>query len=105
MSGEMYHLVPAGPNSSAPPCPADGTGPVAELDRQFAQLQLPVIVLLLFVCIFGTVGNLLVITVSVHRRRKSSATVFILALAGVDLLISAVAVPMRVFSYFRYSYR
>ncbi|CAH1268920.1 ADRB2 [Branchiostoma lanceolatum] len=100
----MYHLVPVAPNSSVPPCPADGAGPVAELDRRFAQQQLPVIVLLLLVCIFGTVGNLLVITVSVHRRRKSSATVFILALAGVDLVISAVAVPMRVFSYFRYSY-
>ncbi|XP_035678844.1 probable G-protein coupled receptor No18 [Branchiostoma floridae] len=104
MSGELRSLVPVPPNTSVLPCPLDGTGPVAELDRQIAHQQLPVIVLLLLVCILGTVGNLLVILVSIHRRRKSSATVFILALAGVDLFISAVTIPMRVFSYFHYSF-
>ncbi|XP_078606800.1 alpha-2 adrenergic receptor-like [Branchiostoma floridae x Branchiostoma japonicum] len=104
MSGELRSLVPVPPNTSAPPCPLDGTGPVAELDRQIAHQQLPVIVLLLLVCILGTVGNLLVILVSIHRRRKSSATVFILALAAVDFFISAVTIPMRVFSYFHYSF-
>ncbi|XP_078603880.1 uncharacterized protein LOC144877709 [Branchiostoma floridae x Branchiostoma japonicum] len=97
-------LIPVGPNTTFPACPVDGTGPVADLDRRVARQQLPVIVLLLLVCIIGTIGNLLVIIVNIRRRKKSSATVFILALAALDFFICAVTIPMRVFAYFRYTF-
>ncbi|XP_066289145.1 chemerin-like receptor 1 [Branchiostoma lanceolatum] len=89
-------------NATCLPVPQDTLN--ALLDRTYARQMFPVIVYLLVLCPVGALGNLLVILVNGARRNKSSSTCFILALAGADFLISAVVVPMKVFSYYHITY-
>ncbi|CAH1270833.1 HTR1A [Branchiostoma lanceolatum] len=89
-------------NATCLPVPQDTLN--ALLDRTYARQMLPVIAYLLVLCPVGALGNLLVILVNGARRNKSSSTRFILALAGADFLISAVVVPMKVFSYYHITY-
>eukprot|EP00058_Branchiostoma_floridae_P002028 XP_002587516.1 hypothetical protein BRAFLDRAFT_99409 [Branchiostoma floridae] len=89
-------------NVTCLPVPQDRLN--ALLDQTFARQMFPVIVYLLVLCPVGALGNLLVLIVNGARQNKSSSTCFILALAGADFLISAVVVPMKVFSYYHITY-
>ncbi|XP_035678835.1 D(4) dopamine receptor-like [Branchiostoma floridae] len=89
-------------NVTCLPVPQDRLN--ALLDQTFARQMFPVIVYLLVLCPVGALGNLLVLIVNGARSNKSSSTCFILALAGADFLISAVVVPMKVFSYYHITY-
>ncbi|CAH1270832.1 ADRA2B [Branchiostoma lanceolatum] len=67
----------------------------AFVDSSFAEDKLHVIVFLGVVCALGTTGNLLVILVNARRKDKSSAAIFVLTLAVVDLFICALKIPLK----------
>ncbi|XP_078606797.1 uncharacterized protein LOC144879329 [Branchiostoma floridae x Branchiostoma japonicum] len=84
-----------GPTAAA--CISFGQDVVNEyVDSSFAKDKHHVIVFLCVVCALGTTGNLLVILVNARRKDKSSATIFVLTLAVVDLFICALKIPLKI---------
>ncbi|CAH1270831.1 AVPR1B [Branchiostoma lanceolatum] len=67
------------------------------LDSQHAEDNIHVTVFLSLVCGLGTMGNFLTVLVSARRREKSSATIFVLTLAVVDLVVCGVVVPLKLY--------
>ncbi|XP_066289147.1 cholecystokinin receptor type A-like [Branchiostoma lanceolatum] len=67
------------------------------LDSQHAEDNIHVTVFLSLVCALGTMGNFLTVLVSARRREKSSATIFVLTLAVVDLVVCGVVVPLKLY--------
>ncbi|XP_019634569.1 PREDICTED: vasopressin V1b receptor-like [Branchiostoma belcheri] len=67
------------------------------LDSLYAGENVHVTVFLSLSCALGTLGNLLTVLVSARRREKSSATIFVLTLAVVDLVVCAVVVPLKLY--------
>ncbi|XP_078690411.1 somatostatin receptor type 4-like [Branchiostoma floridae x Branchiostoma belcheri] len=85
------------PGPTAAKCISFGQDVVnAFVDSSFAKDKLHVVVFLGVVCALGTTGNLLVILVNARRKDKSSATIFVLTLAVVDLFICAVKIPLKI---------
>ncbi|XP_066289146.1 alpha-2C adrenergic receptor-like [Branchiostoma lanceolatum] len=86
----------AGPTAAGDECISFGQDVVnAFVDSSFAEDKLHVIVFLGVVCALGTTGNLLVILVNARRKDKSSAAIFVLTLAVVDLFICALKIPLK----------
>ncbi|XP_035678841.1 neuromedin-K receptor-like [Branchiostoma floridae] len=84
-----------GPTAAA--CISFGQDVVNEfVDSSFAKDKHHVIVFLGVVCALGTTGNLLVILVNTRRKDKSSAAIFVLTLAAVDLFICALKIPLKI---------
>ncbi|XP_066303371.1 probable G-protein coupled receptor No9 [Branchiostoma lanceolatum] len=78
--------------------------PASWFNQQQSQIYLPSLVFLpIFACI-GTVGNVAVAVVYV-KKKKTSASVYILALAAVDLVTCALLIPLDITaSVLQYSY-
>ncbi|XP_035678842.1 vasopressin V1b receptor-like [Branchiostoma floridae] len=67
------------------------------LDSRHAEDNLHVTIFLALICAMGTPGNFLTVLVSARRREKSSATIFVLTLAVIDLAVCGVVVPLKLY--------
>ncbi|RUS78270.1 hypothetical protein EGW08_013961 [Elysia chlorotica] len=70
---------------------------LTSLNGEQAILNLPIISFLLLVAVLGTAGNTCVVYVYRARFRKNSGSYFIMALAILDLLNSALCLPWEIY--------
>ncbi|GFN74410.1 orexin receptor type 2 [Plakobranchus ocellatus] len=74
------------------------THSLGDLNGEQAILNLPVISVLMLLAILGTAGNTCVVYVYRTRFRKNSGSYFIMALAILDLLNSALCLPWEIYT-------
>ena len=75
---------------------ANSTGPDFSSETSLSELYV-VMVLLIILSVFGTIGNFLVLYVFAQKKDRLTSTIFILALAFVDLTTCMVIVPFTVY--------
>ncbi|XP_053396685.1 G-protein coupled receptor 135-like [Mercenaria mercenaria] len=71
-----------------------------EFNRKWANLMIPVEIMMCLFMIAGTLGNVLVLVVYSYRRHKTTANIFIMYLAGIDLTACVVLHPYIIFKLF-----
>ena len=59
---------------------------VDEINHSLAVLMLPVAVFMVILMVVGLCGNLIVVTVFIHKKNKSIANYFMMSLAAIDLI-------------------
>ena len=70
------------------------------LNEEFADLMMPVVALMIVLMIVGIFGNTLVFIVYLHRNHRTTANIFIMYLAGTDLMACVVIHPYVIYKLF-----
>ena len=73
---------------------------LSERNAEAFKMRIPLVSLLVLIAVVGLAGNVLVVMVYSHKYRPCSTTVYILAIAGCDLFINVIAVPMEILSLY-----
>ena len=73
---------------------------VGDLNKQWETLMIPVEVMMLVFMVVGIFGNVLVLLVYSLKRQKSTATIFIMYLASIDLAMCIVLHPYIIYKLF-----
>ncbi|XP_078608080.1 neuropeptides B/W receptor type 2-like [Branchiostoma floridae x Branchiostoma japonicum] len=68
----------------------------SDLNDTHADIHIPIAVILSILCACGTIGNLLVTVVMIGKKQKLSPSYFILNLAVIDGVASAILIPLEV---------
>ena len=75
---------------------------VGELNKLFATLMIPVEVFMVLLLIVGILGNTLVLIVYINRKTRTTAHIFTMYLAGIDLLACSVIHPYVIYKLFNH---
>ena len=73
---------------------------VARLNLEFARLMVPVEVLMVTLMVVGIFGNAMVLIVYIHRNNRTTANIFIMYLAAIDLTACSVIHPYIIYKLF-----
>ena len=73
---------------------------VARLNQEFARLMVPVEVLMVTLMVVGILDNAVVLIVYIHRNNRTTANIFIMYLAGIDLTACSVIHPYIIYKLF-----
>ena len=76
------------------------TRELEKFNRQFAELMVPVEILMVILMVMGIFGNALVLIVYINRRNRTTAHIFIMYLASIDLMACAVIHPYVIYKLF-----
>ncbi|KAI8520047.1 hypothetical protein Bbelb_033040 [Branchiostoma belcheri] len=68
----------------------------SDLNNTHAPVHVPIAIILSILCACGTLGNLLVTVVMIRKKQKRSPSYFILNLAIMDGVASAILIPLEV---------
>ncbi|CAH1269392.1 CCKAR [Branchiostoma lanceolatum] len=68
----------------------------SELNNTHADVHIPIAAFLSVLCVCGILGNLLVIVVMIRKKQKLSSSFFILNMAIIDGVASAILIPLEV---------
>lgn len=71
-----------------------------ELNMRWAYLMVPVEIMMCIFMAVGTFGNTLVLLVYSHRQQKTTANIFIMFLAGIDLFACVILHPYIIYKLF-----
>ena len=71
------------------------------LNEEFSNLMMPVVALMFVLMIIGIFGNTVVLIVYLHRNHRTTANIFIMYLAGTDLMACVAIHPYVIYKLFR----
>lgn len=73
---------------------------VHRLNEEFTDLMFPVVILMICLLTVGIAGNSVVLVVYINRNNRTTANIFIMYLAGIDLMACAVIHPYVIYKLF-----
>ena len=73
---------------------------VTRLNRDYAQLMVPAIAMMVVFMVVGALGNTLVLLMYVPKNKKTSANIFVILLAGIDWMACFVIHPYVIYKLF-----